>query len=209
MDKTKNDYFREMLEEVLSWGLSPAWITGDSWYASIGNLKHIRKLKCNFMFGIESNRRVSVERGQYIQIQTLEDWSNDEAKVYLKDYGMVKVYRRLYKDVYRYYIISTANLEDLDGIKAEKFKQVHDAHWGVERFHRAIKQVCNIERFQVRRENAIRNHLFCALKAFIQLETMRFGALIANWYEVKRSLFVKVIRNFIVEQTQSKGSVNA
>lgn len=28
--KTKNDYFREMLTEVLSWGLTPAWVTGDS-----------------------------------------------------------------------------------------------------------------------------------------------------------------------------------
>ena len=30
--KTKNDYFLEMLEEVKSWGLKPAWMTGDSWY---------------------------------------------------------------------------------------------------------------------------------------------------------------------------------
>jgi hypothetical protein len=30
--KTNNDYFLEMLEEVKSWGLRPAWMTGDSWY---------------------------------------------------------------------------------------------------------------------------------------------------------------------------------
>lgn len=32
-NNTKNDYFRDMLAEVLVWGLQPAWITGDSWYS--------------------------------------------------------------------------------------------------------------------------------------------------------------------------------
>lgn len=92
-NKTKNDYFVEMLQEILSWGLYPRWVTGDSWYSSLQNMKKLRKLQLNFMFGIESNRCISVEKGQYIQIQTLEDWQDDSATVYLKDYGMVKVFR--------------------------------------------------------------------------------------------------------------------
>ena len=28
-NKTKNDYFLEMLEELISWGLEPAAVTGD------------------------------------------------------------------------------------------------------------------------------------------------------------------------------------
>lgn len=74
-----------MLKEVLSWGLKPAWVTGDSWYSSLGNMKFIRRLGLNFMFGIENNRTISINRGQYIQIQKLEDWLDDEQTVYLKD----------------------------------------------------------------------------------------------------------------------------
>ena len=37
--KTKNDYFMDMLSEVLSWGAKIQFITGDSWYSSTGNLK--------------------------------------------------------------------------------------------------------------------------------------------------------------------------
>ena len=60
-----------------------------------------------------------------------------------------------------------------------------------------------IERFQVRRNHPIKNHVFCALKAFVKLELMRFNQLITHWYEVKRDLFVKVIRDFICgEPTQ-------
>ena len=209
LDKTKNDYFQEMLLEVLSWGLSPAWMTGDSWYASLANLKFIRKQGMNLMFSIENNRRISILRGQYIQIQTLEDWSDDEQTVYLKDYGMVKVFRQMYKKSYRYYIMSTAKLDDLDGITKLDFERVHAGHWCIERYHRALKQVCNIERFQVRNENSIKNHIHCALKAFVRLEFMRIDSKIAHWYEVRRDLFVESIRNFINFNANNQVAVNA
>ena len=42
----------DMLSEVLSWGAKIQFITGDSWYSSIANLKTIRKHGIRFMFGI-------------------------------------------------------------------------------------------------------------------------------------------------------------
>ena len=209
IEKTKNDYFLEMLEEVLAWGLKPIWVTGDSWYSSLDNMKLIRKLGLNFMFGIENNRTISIERGQYIQIQTLEDWLDDEQTVYLKNYGMVKVFRQIYKKSYRYYIMSHSDLDQLPTIKKIDFERVHATHWGIERYHRALKQVCNIERFQVRKENQIKNHIFCALKGFVRLEFMRFEKIIAHWYEVRRDLFVSTIRNFITGNTNYHQAVNA
>jgi hypothetical protein len=197
--KTKNDYFIEMLTEILSWGVSPSWVTGDSWYSSLGNMKHIRKLGLNFMFGIENNRTISIDRGQYIQIQKLEDWREDEQTVYLKDYGMVKVFRQIYKKSYRYYVMSHSELDQLPGIKKIDFERVHAAHWSIERYHRAIKQVCNIEKFQVRKENQIKNHVFCVLKGFIRLEFLRIDKKIMHWYEIQRDLFVNSIKSFILE----------
>jgi hypothetical protein len=52
-----------------------------------------------------------------------------------------------------------------------RFEAVHRQHWGVECYHRALKGVCHAERFFVRWKQAIRNHLFCALRAFVHLET--------------------------------------
>ena len=46
--KTKNDYFIDMLKEVLAWGLKPACVTGDSWYSSIANLKAVKKKRSGF-----------------------------------------------------------------------------------------------------------------------------------------------------------------
>lgn len=209
LNKTKNDYFREMLTEVLKWGISPSWVTGDSWYSSLENLKFIRKLGLNSMFGIENNRCISIERGQYTQIQQIEDWPDDEQTVYLKDYGMVKVYRQMYKKLYRYYIMSVAQLSELNKIGKIDFERVHAAHWCIERYHRALKQVCNIERFQVREENQIKNHIFCALNAFVRLEFMRFDKCITHWYEIRRDLFAEVIRKFIMGRSTNQAFVNA
>lgn len=40
--KTKNDYFLEMLADVLAWMLEPGWVTGDSGYSCVKNLRTIK-----------------------------------------------------------------------------------------------------------------------------------------------------------------------
>ena len=197
--KTKNDYFCEMLMEAIGWGIKPTWITGDAWYASLENLKFLRKQGLSFLFGIDNNRLISAQKGNYIQVQSLTDWPESGNTVYLKEYGNVKVFRQEYKKVYRYYIMSVPKLEMLDGINAIDFLHVHAQHWNIERFHRAVKQTCNIERFQVRNQQAIMNHIFCAIYAFVQLELLRAKQSISNWYQIKRDLFVDVMKRFISE----------
>lgn len=211
--KTKNDYFREMVKEVQIWGIELAWVTGDSWYSSVENLKFLRNEKVGFLFGIANNRQVSIERGTFLQIQKLTI-PDSGLLVYLRDFGWVKVFAQNFKNEVRHYIMYLVEETELKHIDRQTFRQIHDCHWQIERggcvgfprisnhavesFHRVIKQVCNIERFQVRTESGVRTHLFCALQAFIQLQTMRVEGLIDNLYQVSRQLFVPVIRQFIV-----------
>jgi hypothetical protein len=196
--KTKNDYFIEMIQEVKSWGIEPDWATGDCWYSSLPNLKFLRNEEVGFLFGIAQNRKVSLEQGKEVQVQTLAV-PEIGLMVYLKDFGWVKLFCQDFKNEARYYILFRPELADLKLLTRDTFKQVYDQHWKIESFHRVIKQVCNIERFQVRNEQAIRNHFFCALRAFSQLQTMRIEGVIDNLYQVSRQLFIPVIRKFILE----------
>lgn len=50
--KTKNDYLREMIVEVLAWGLQPKMITTDAWYSSKENLKFLKNKGFGFLVGI-------------------------------------------------------------------------------------------------------------------------------------------------------------
>ncbi len=195
--KTKNDYFRQMVKEVQAWGIKLAWGTGDSWYSSVENLKFLRNEKVGFLVAIANNRRVSQQKGQYLQIQEL-NIPKSGLMVYLKEFGWVKVFCQNFKNEVRHYIMYQPEKDELRQINRQQFRTIHDNHWQIETFHRVIKQVCNIERFQVRTESGVRTHLFCALQAFSQLQTMRVEGLIDNLYQVSRQLFVPVIRQFII-----------
>ena len=81
------------------------------------------------------------------------------------------------------------------------FKKVHRQHWGIECYHRAIKQVCGAEKFFVRWKGAIHNHLFCSLRAFVHLELQRWRGEIKSWYALKRHLADEAVTNFIQRRT--------
>ncbi len=119
--------------------------------------------------------------------------------VYLNAFGWVKVFCQLFKNERRYYILFRPDVDALEQLTRKQFRQVHDDHWQIEWFHREIKQVCNIERFYVRDEQAIRNHLFCALRAFGKLQTLCIKGVNKTCYHLSRQLFVPVIRQFILE----------
>lgn len=185
-----------MLEEVLAWGLEPAFVTGDSWYSGVDNLKRVKKHALGWLFAIESNRIVSVDKGQWLQVQTL-DIPDDGLRVWLKDFGHVKLLRTWLKDQPRHYAVFLPDDDVLAAVDRKTFTVQHDKHWHIEQYHRAIKQVCNIEHFQVRSKAAIRNHLFAALCGYVQLQKLSAMSLIDNCYSVQRHLFNSVIARFI------------
>ncbi len=94
-EKTKNDYFREMFEQVVLWGLKPRLVTGDSWYASLDNLKFLRKKEVGFLFGVAKDRTVSNQPRQYSQVQNLEI-PEQGLVTHLKGNGSVKLFRTVF-----------------------------------------------------------------------------------------------------------------
>lgn len=112
----------------------------------------------------------------------------------------MKLFRTVFKNEDdRHYILYLPELKELEQTTRQEFQKIHDIHWGIESYHRATKQVCSLERFMVRDTEAIKNHIFCSIRAFVQLEFMRVENLIGNWYEVQRNLFKETIREYIFE----------
>lgn len=202
--KTKNEYFREMLAEVLGWGLKPKMVTTDAWYSSKDNLTFLKNKDLGLLVGVAKNRKVSINGKDYTQVQNLEI-SEQGLVVYLKNFGQVKVFRRTFKNEdKRYYIMYVPSPDALNTITQLEFLELHSIHWGIECYHRAIKQVCGISRFMVRTSEAIKTHIFCSIRAFTQLELMRAEELIENWYELQRNLYLQVARGFILEHLKQK-----
>jgi hypothetical protein len=205
--KTKNDYFREMLAEVLAWGLRPAFATGDSWYSGRDNLKTVRNDPMGFLFGVESNRLVSIERGTWTQVARL-DIPGEGLRVWLRGFGEVKLFRTWLKDQPRHYVVFLPDGDAYDAFGAADFDRLHENHWRIECYHRTIKQVCNIEKFQVRTKTPILNHVFASLCSYVHLQQMRFDDLIRNAYQWRRDLFKEVVAAFISGFMDGKEHLN-
>ena len=202
-----NDYYLDMLAEVLSWGLEPFFATGDSWYSCVNNLKTVKNHRMGFLFAIESNRRVSIEKGQWRQVKQLEV-PDDGLIVWLRQFGEVKLFRTQLKDQLRHYVIYQPDENDYAAFDRQAFMELHDQHWQIEQYHRMIKQVCNIERFQVRRRLPIQNHIFAAICSFVHLRQMQIELLFDNAYQWQRDLFTEVVAGFVSEFVQGKEHLN-
>jgi len=92
---------------------------------------------------------VSINGEEYSQVQKLEI-PDDGLVIQLKSSGS-KYFENIQNATERYYIIYLPDSDATEQISRQEFKQFHSIHWGIESYHRAIKQVCGIERFMVRK----------------------------------------------------------
>lgn len=194
--KSKNDYFLDMLTEVLAWGLQPAFVTGDSWFSGVKNFKAVKNHGLSSMFALKSNRCVSIEKGKWIQVQKLEI-PDEGLEVWLRGVGQVKLFRQRLKDELRHYAVHLSDATQLSIFDRNRFCYLHDNHWKIEQYHRVLKQVCNIEHFQVRTKIAILNHIFASICGYVHLQQLCALDVIANCYRLQRDLFRDVITTFI------------
>ena len=44
-----------------------------------------------------------------------------------------------------------------------EFRELQEIHWGIECYYRALKQLCGLSKFQVRKTQSIITHIFCSL----------------------------------------------
>lgn len=192
--KTKNELFQEMVDEVLSWGVRPAIVTADAWYASADNMKFLDARSIAWLFGLKENRIVSETPHDHFPLSQAD--IPPEGKVlHLRGYKHVRVFRRVFKnDGPKHYATS------LQDMPVGEFERQHAEHWSIETYHRAIKQLCNAETSMVRSRKGQENHLFCVLRAFSFLEKQVVRKRIQSWYTISNALYDEAIRSFIRSQ---------
>ncbi len=170
-----------------------------------------RSLPVNYrmelMFAVEANRTASVQKGVWVQVQRL-DVPNEGCMVWLRNFGQVKLFRARPKDPLRYDVVGLPDGQGDSTFARLDFQKRHDQHWGIEQYHRLRKQVCNVERFQVRGKVPILNPIFAALCSFVQLQEMQFTHAIVNAYQWKTELFTQVVAAFVTGLIPGKEHLN-
>jgi len=190
--RDKNEHFRDMLTTAKGRGFNPRFVSFDSWYTALENLKLIRSLGWHWFARMKGNRLVNPDgrKGGNVPLESIEIPSNGRV-VHLKGYGFVKVFKSVSKngDVEHH---ATDSLE----MGQKECEELSDAGWGIEEYHRGIKQCCGVERSQVRLAVKQLAHITLSLRAFLrlELERLRHGV---SWYESKLSVIRGAISTYL------------
>ncbi|WP_413937191.1 transposase [Nitrospira sp. BLG_1] len=187
---TKNDHFQNMLHSAQERGFTPELVVFDSWYSSLENLKTIRGFGWHWLTQVKKNRLVSLDRSGNRQVS---DWliPSQGQKMHLKGYGWIKVFKTVAKNgSFEYWATSQLNMT----LEACAFYAL-DA-WQIEVYHRGLKQNTGIERGQFRLENAQKNHIALAIRAFVRLEVYRLKT-DRSWFEAKQIIIRQAIRAYL------------
>jgi putative transposase len=186
----KNEHARAMLAQAHQRGFRPKIVAFDGWYASLENLKTIRGYQWPWFTRLKGNRLVNPDDTGNVPLSTLAI-PPEGREVHLKGYGFIRVFRTVAPDGDAEYW-ATSDLSMTEPAREEWARQA----FGIEVYHRGIKQCCGIEKCQAQKEAAQRGHIQLALRAFVRLEAhwLRTGT---SWYQAKSEIVRSAIRAYL------------
>jgi putative transposase len=188
----KNAHFRGMLATAKDRGFTPRLVAFDGWYAGLENLKAVRGHGWHWLTRFKSNRLVNPDDTGNVPIQTLLI-PPAGLVVHLKGYGFVRVFRTVAPDGDAEHW-ATSDLAMTEAERAEWARQA----FGIEVYHRGIKQCCGIEKCQAQLEAAQRGHIQLALRAFVRLEA-HWRQTGVSWYAAKADIIRTAIRAYLAQ----------
>lgn len=189
---TKNEHFQAMVATAQARGFQPTVVLFDSWYASLPNLKTLRECGWHWLTQLKSNRLVNPDGQGNVPVRTLVCPPEGQV-VHLKGYGFIRVFQTVAPDGDVEYWAT----DDLQMLPAER-ERLAQQGWGIETYHRGIKQCCGIEKAQVRQAPAQRAHILLALRAFLRLEIHRLRTGM-SWYEAKLAIIREAVRAYLAQ----------
>jgi putative transposase len=187
---TKNVHFRSMLVVAKERGFEPDYVTFDSWYSGKDNLKAIEAADWHFLTQVRCNRRVNLDRAGNRPINQLPI-SDKGTIVHLEGFGLIKAFRIVATNGdTEYWITNDLEMDEL------KRREVAELAWGIEEYHRGLKQFGGVERCQARHPRAQRNHIGLAIRTFLRLEYHRFTTGV-SWFQAKFDIIREAVKRYI------------
>jgi putative transposase len=187
---TKNDFFRGMLAVAKQRGFEPRYVTFDIWYSGKDNLKAVAANGWHFLTQVRCNRRVNLDRQGNRAISELPI-SASGTVVHLEGFGLVKAFRIVATNGdTEYWITNDLRMGELTR------QEVAEMAWGIEDYHRGLKQFCGVERCQMRHARAQRNHIGLAIRTFLRLEYHRFSTGVC-WFQAKFDIIRDSVRRYL------------
>ena len=187
---TKNDHFETLLRVAKSRGFQPDAVLFDSWYASVENLKLVREFGWSFVTRLKANRMVRIDRGEAKAVSD-QPIAATGTTVWLPAFGLVRVFRVVAPNGDTTHWVT--NELEMEPMRQQMFAEWS---WSIEEYHRGLKQFTGVEKCQVRSASGQRNHVGCAIRAFVRLEYHRFTTGM-SWFDAKMRIIRDAVRAYL------------
>jgi hypothetical protein len=190
--RTKNDHARALLATAKDRDSAPEMVLFESWYASLANLKAVRGHGWHWTTQLQGNRAVNPDgRGNRRRDECAI--AEDGTRVHRQGYGWIVAFRLVATGGGTQYGATSAL-----AMRAGPRQKYSELAWGIEVYHRGLKQHCGVERAQVRAARAQHNHILCALRAFLRREPHRLVTGV-SWWEAKTSIIRAAVRLYLAQ----------
>ena len=209
---TKNQRYRMLLRVAMHNQVLFQYVLNDLWYASADNLKFIKlNLKKDFIMPLKENRKVALgktdnQRGPYAAVSKLDLPADTTRQVWLEGVPFpVLLLKQVFKNEdgsvgVRYLVTSDLTLN------SDRIAKLFQKRWGIEVYHKSLKQNASLEKSPTRTETTQRNHLFASLCAYIKLEKLKIKTKL-NHFALKTKLYQAALQTAYAELVKLKSQL--
>jgi len=195
---TKNEIMQEMIKRQMQNQVKFRYILADSWFSSTENMRFIAKRKKVFIFELKENRLITDSEkkrnaGAFERLEQAEVPENKPIKVWIKDLEFpVFLFKQVFKNKdgtygQRFLVSNDFTLTD------DQFKTLYKKRWGVEEYHKSLKQNASIGNSPAHTERTQSNHIFSAIFAYVKLEKLKLATHL-NHFALKTEVYMASIK---------------
>jgi hypothetical protein len=193
---TKNELFRQLVEQAYRNSVIFKYVLADNWFSSKDNMVFIHTdLKKHFIFGIRANRTVALSaqdkvHGQFQQVRILELEDGQAKTVYLKGLSFpVQLLKKVFKNEDGSTGVLYLVTNDLT-IDSDRIYEVYQKRWRIEEYHKSVKQNASLTKSPTRTVRTQSNHVFASIMAYIKLEQLRIHTHL-NHFAIRYKLLIR------------------
>lgn len=201
---TKNARYRMLLQIVAHNQVRFRYVINDAWYASADNMKFIHHdLKKEFLMPLKANRKVALsqqdkQRGHYQAVSMLDLPEDGTRQIWLEEVDFPLL---LAREVFTNEDGTTGTLylvtSDLT-LSYDQMTKLYKKRWGIEVYHKSLKQNAGLEKSPTRTETTQRNHFFASLCAYVKLEGLKIRTGV-NHFALKSKIYMSALKSAYAE----------
>ncbi len=193
-ERTKNEMFRDLVSGCVQNALRFTYVLCDSWYTNSENIKHVLGLQKHLIGAVKSNIEVALsladkQAGKFVKLNQ-RPLELGLKQVYIRQ---LEVPVSLGKDVFLNEDGSKAIQYLLCSDLTLSFQQIittYQKRWGVEEYHKSLKQNAAVAKAPVKTITTQANHVFASICAFVKLERLKMVEN-TNHFALKAKLYIK------------------